>query len=274
MPSEPRCGLYHVSTGKLVAKNGWGDCPAEVSTKAYSPQTRSHLNTAVHCNKLQRINEDVEGGIWVRNDYHPQRCLYDDGTGVCWVEVWSYSDEKAQWKLELSEAKVEQAEGMSATKVIFALKNVKSEKYLTCDGTNLSMSEEPDIWGWISLSGAFSVGEALGVSLGAPLAAAGLVAASIATGGIVAAASGVTAATAEATAAVGAIGTGGIFAIGAEVAATGTAMATLGSATVTLAGATVGGVIALGAGTVVLTAGSVFSAVAFCTSADAEELYV
>jgi len=275
---ESRCGLYHVASGKLIAKYGWGDCTVGVSSEAFAPATRRSFDNGDHANKLQRVGPGKQL-IWIRNDHHPQRCLYENNGKISWTEVWSNSDERAQWVLDFKETPEVQVEGKKYTTVLFALSNRKSGSFLACDGTSMMMGKAPDLWGWIPLSSAFTPGATAGFCVGIPFATAGLVTVTMATAGMATAGLAASAAAAEATAtattAVQAVCTGtSLLTIAGEVFAAATAMGTAASASAGLATAVTCGSIGVGCGVVAITAGSLIAALPACAPADKEELYV
>lgn len=255
---EGRSALYHVATGKVVAKYDWGNCDAKVSDESLTISNKKDFDNANHVNKLQMVAGAMER-IWIRNDWHPQRCLQDDQKGkIRWLEVWSKSDQKVQWDLEFVEGpKVENSETHeTVTRTFVTLKNVASGKYLSIDKLGyLFMSSEPDLWGFVPTTSAWSPGQAAALIVGGTIAVAG--------GAILA---GAAAATSSAAATLSAsTGTWTLL----------TGWATGGWATAAAAANSVYVMSLLsGAGVVTLFGGALYTAIGVCANANDPSLYV
>merc|ERR1712032_128185 len=168
--SEPRNALYHVASGRLLAKYDWANCRAVASDDICSTDTRKKLNTACHSNKVQRSERARE--YWIRNDYCPQRYLVEkDDNSMHW-EIRLSPDSSALWVLDFKDAPPLIVDGAQHCIVLFTLRNKASGRFLTIDTDNsVSTGLRPDLWGWVRQSSAFSPGEAICMTVGVPVIA-------------------------------------------------------------------------------------------------------
>lgn len=223
---EARCGLLHIPTRRMVAKEGHGDCPAQMSATEFDGHNRDAFNHSNLCNKLQVVERDASGTpsvIWIRNDHHPERCLWNKGGEIRWVDIWSSGYTESKWEVCLTEATATTPDGNNlGLPRLFSLKSMHDNLFLGTDGRSLYTSREPELWGWVRAGDAWSPGNVAMLALGVPLAVAGTAVAPVsAVGAATAAAIAAAAATEVSTAvAVGAVFTavgavGGALAVAA-----------------------------------------------------------
>jgi len=171
---EARFGLLHFPTRRVVAKEGFGDCPAQMSALRFDGHNHDAFNTSNLCNKLQVVSRDASGTpsvIWIRNDWHPQRCLWNGRGKIRWVEVWSKKYTQSKWQVCLAEETATTSDGIHLhSPRLFSLRSVHDDLFLGTDGATLYTSTKPELWGCVRVGDAWSPVDVATLGLSVPFA--------------------------------------------------------------------------------------------------------
>lgn len=215
--AEPRCGIVHVETMKLLCKKGWKDCEATMTNAALEEKNGRHFRKQANEFKLQvaEMDGDLPRILWIRNDAHPQRCLCVGADGAVRIERWrSVSAEEPRWRVHYLEALPEveseaQAAALaaaaaagesahpsgiadgkvadvalaaSAFPALCFLQNVKTGLFLSVRDGKPYLKADGDIWGFTRLRGAYTPGQ--GFRRGLLFGGGGIAAASVGGAGV------------------------------------------------------------------------------------------
>lgn len=133
--AESRVYLSDVTTGAALVKRQKGDCPCDVEPLNDVLKSDDAM-WKVECYGLDR--DEKPNLVYIRNDWHPQRALNNEGNLVD-CSMQSSKDEEL-WHIEYT----------STDSKIFAFKNKKSNEYLSIEVSGgrykIAFQKTPSYW--------------------------------------------------------------------------------------------------------------------------------
>lgn len=183
--SEPRCGLVHVGTMHLLAKERMGDCDAGMSSSSLAENKVKKFKHSAFEFKLQVAKAHDNGDpdlLWIRIGVQPQRCLAVGKDNTLRFEGWmNPSATEPMWRIHYLEAQQQKDEEKPEKPfpAMCFLQSVNTGQFLSVKDGVPVLCEKSDVWGLVKLRSASTPGRALrrGVLVGGAAVAVGSVAA-------------------------------------------------------------------------------------------------